>query len=53
MVPQHPIPQPGVNSPDSLKDGVYSNSVAVTHIKEEFVIDFMMITSPMGAVKRE
>jgi hypothetical protein len=30
--------------PEQLKGGVYANSVAVTYGKEEFVIDFRLIT---------
>ena len=36
--------------PDSLKGGVYSNNMMVTHTKEEFVLDFMMISPPVGSV---
>jgi hypothetical protein len=50
MVPQQPIQPVVVNFPDYLKGGVYSNKVVVTHTKEQFIIDFMMITSPAGAV---
>jgi hypothetical protein len=50
MVQQEPIQPMGVNSPDHLKDRVYSNKVVVTHTREEFIIDFMMIAFPMGAV---
>jgi hypothetical protein len=50
MVPQQPQQPIGVNFPDDLKCGVYINKVAVTHTKEEFIIDFMTIESPIGAV---
>ncbi len=36
--------------PDNLKGGVYSNVMTVTHTKEEFVLDFMMVTLPAGSV---
>ncbi len=36
--------------PDSLKGGVYSNLMVVTHTREEFVLDFMMVVPPVGAV---
>ena len=39
-----------VNFPDSLKGGVYSNVMIVTHTKEEFVLDFMMVVPPVGSV---
>jgi len=39
-----------VNFPDSLKGGVYSNVMQVTHTKEEFVLDFLMVMPPAGSV---
>lgn len=36
--------------PDSVKGGVYSNMMRVTHTKEEFVLDFMMVMPPAGSV---
>ena len=36
--------------PDNLKGGVYSNYMMVTHTKEEFILDFMMVTPPAGTV---
>ncbi len=36
--------------PDSLKGGVYSNLMQVSHSKEEFVLDFMMVMPPAGSV---
>ncbi len=36
--------------PDSLKGGVYSNVMQVTHSKEEFVLDFLMVMPPAGSV---
>jgi len=39
-----------VSFPESLRGGVYSNSMFVTHTKEEFILDFIMITPPVGAV---
>ena len=39
-----------VNFPESLRGGVYSNFMIVTHTKEEFVLDFMMVTSTVGSV---
>ena len=50
MVPRQPQQPSEINSPDQLKGGVYSNKVAVTHTKEEFIIEFMMSASPTGAV---
>ena len=39
-----------INFPDSLKGGVYCNNMIVTHTKEEFIMDFLMIARPSGAV---
>jgi hypothetical protein len=36
--------------PDHLKGGVYSNSMTVTHTREEFVLDFLMVAPPAGSV---
>ena len=39
-----------VSFPENLRGGVYSNNMLITHTKEEFVLDFMMITPPVGSV---
>ncbi len=39
-----------VNFPPNLHGGVYSNNMVVTHTKEEFVLDFIMVAPPAGAV---
>jgi hypothetical protein len=36
--------------PESLRGGVYSNNMFVAHTREEFVLDFMLVTPPMGSV---
>jgi len=36
--------------PENLRGGVYSNNMLVTHTKEEFILDFMMVTPPIGSV---
>jgi len=36
--------------PDHLKGGVYCNNMLVAHTKEEFIMDFMMVAPPTGAV---
>ena len=36
--------------PENLRGGVYANNMVVTHTKEEFILDFMMITPPVGSV---
>jgi hypothetical protein len=50
MVQQQPAQQIQVNFPDQLKGGTYSNSMVVSHTREEFIMDFMMVAPPMGAV---
>jgi hypothetical protein len=49
MVQQQPQ-QIQVNFPDQLKSGTYSNSMIVSHTKEEFIMDFMMVAPPGGTV---
>ncbi len=39
-----------VNFPQQLQGGVYSNNLVVSHSKEEFIMDFMMIAPPSGLV---
>ncbi|MBE0605755.1 MAG: DUF3467 domain-containing protein [Deltaproteobacteria bacterium] len=47
--PQNPL-EIQVTFPEHLKGGVYSNSMTVTHTREEFVLDFMMVAPPAGSV---
>jgi hypothetical protein len=39
-----------VTFPEHLKGGAYSNSMTVTHTRDEFVLDFMMIAPPAGSI---
>ena len=39
-----------VEFPSGLKGGAYANNMAVTHTKEEFILDFVMIGPRAGAV---
>lgn len=39
-----------VNFPEQLQGGVYANNMIVRHTKEEFVMDFIMVAPPAGAV---
>ena len=39
-----------VNFPPHLQGGVYSNNMVVSHTKEEFIMDFMMVAPPVGTV---
>ncbi len=39
-----------VNFPVHLHAGVYANSMLVAHNREEFIIDFSLISPPVGTV---
>jgi len=39
-----------IDFPASLKGGVYCNNMMVTHTKEEFIMDFMVLTPPVGTI---
>jgi hypothetical protein len=36
--------------PEAMRGGAYSNNMFVTHTREEFILDFMMVTPPIGSV---
>lgn len=39
-----------VRYPETLQAGTYANSMMVSHTKEEFIIDFMVIAQPVSSV---
>ena len=39
-----------VSFPENLRGGVYSNYMLITHTKEEFILDFMMVSSTVSSV---
>jgi len=39
-----------INFPEKIQGGVYSNNMVVTHTKEEFILDFIMVSPPVGTV---
>ena len=39
-----------VNFPNEVMGGVYANNMVVRHTREEFILDFMMVAPPAGAV---
>ncbi len=39
-----------INIPPHIQAGVYANSMAVAHTREEFIMDFTLITPPAGTV---
>ncbi|MEW5733882.1 MAG: DUF3467 domain-containing protein [Thermodesulfobacteriota bacterium] len=39
-----------IHFPEKLHGGVYANNMQVNHTREEFVLDFLMLAPPAGAV---
>jgi hypothetical protein len=39
-----------INFPPEVQGGVYANNMFVTHTKEEFIMDFIMVAPPTGKV---
>lgn len=39
-----------VRFPENLQSGVYANNTVVSHNREEFILDFMMVAPPGGSV---
>ena len=39
-----------VKFPDNLQGGVYANNMVISHTKEEFIMDFLMVAAPAGSV---
>ena len=39
-----------VSFPPNLHGGVYANNMMVAHTREEFILDFIMVAPPEGAV---
>jgi hypothetical protein len=39
-----------VTCPPNILSGAYSNNVIISHTREEFLMDFMMVTPPQGVV---
>ena len=39
-----------VEFPKELTGGVYSNNMVVSHTREEFIMDFLMVAPPSGTV---
>ncbi|MGB3095678.1 MAG: DUF3467 domain-containing protein [Candidatus Deferrimicrobiaceae bacterium] len=39
-----------VTLPEQLRGGSYSNNMIVTHTKEEFLLDFLLVAPPSGTV---
>ena len=47
---QNPPKNIPLNFPKELYSGVYSNHMAVSLTREEFIMDFLMVAPPSGAV---
>lgn len=39
-----------VNFPEKMLGGAYSNNMFVAHTREEFILDFLMVSPPSGTV---
>ncbi len=39
-----------INFPPEVQGGVYANNMVVSHTKEEFILDFIMVAPPTGTV---
>ncbi len=39
-----------IGFPQELQGGVYANNMVVSHTKEEFILDFIMVAPPAGNV---
>ena len=53
MTQQQKPPQPQqikIKVPDEVKRGAYCNLMLVRHMKEEFIMDFILVTPPEAVV---
>ena len=50
MAQQQQQQQIKVKFPENLQGGVYANNMYVSHTKEEFILDFLMVALPAGVV---
>ncbi len=39
-----------ISFPQEVQGGVYANNMVVSHTKEEFILDFIMVAPPAGTV---
>lgn len=39
-----------IKFPEKLQGGVYANNMVLAYTKEEFIMDFMLVAPPAGAV---
>ena len=50
MAQQQKAQEVKVTIPEQFKAGAYSNLMFVKHTREEFILDFIMVSPPEGAV---
>ncbi|MBX7150822.1 DUF3467 domain-containing protein [bacterium] len=50
MADEKKIQEIQINFPPDKQSGVYANNMVVAHSKEEFILDFMLVTPPNGVV---
>ena len=50
MADEKKIQEIQINFPPDKQGGVYANNMVVAHSKEEFILDFMLVTPPSGVV---
>ena len=39
-----------ITFPENLRGGVYANHMLITHTREEFILDFLMVAPPAGSL---
>lgn len=50
MAEQREVKKINVTFPENLKGGVYSNVMSINHMREEFILDFLMVSPSVGSV---
>jgi hypothetical protein len=50
MAEEKKIQEIQINFPQDKQGGAYANNMVVAHSKEEFILDFMLVTPPTGTV---
>jgi hypothetical protein len=47
----NPVPKEiKISFPQEIQGGVYANNMVVSHTREEFILDFLMVAPPAGTV---
>lgn len=50
MAEERKVMELQISFPEHLRGGVYANNMVVNHTKEEFILDFIMVAPPAGAL---